>query len=177
MYAISHYAFPILIVALVMYRRTKKSIGFQKLAVRRMKFRLGFFAFAALMLMLVASAHPVMYAGYAAGIAGGLLLARYGARHFTTERREDGLYYRTHIWIETTVLALFLGRIAYRLIEMAVNPAAAQAMGTDPGAMAKDPITGGILFVIISYYFAYYVFVMRQAKLMEAEGPAAPEQS
>jgi hypothetical protein len=177
MNAISHYAFPILIIGWVMYRRTKRSIGFQKLAARRMKVRLGFFAFAALLLLLLAVAHPVMFIGYAAGIAGGLVLSHYAARHFLTERRADGLYYRTHIWIESTVLALFLGRIAYRIIEMAAMPEMTADTAMDPGAMAKDPLTGGILFVIISYYFAYYLFVMRRAKQLETGTTGAPNES
>lgn len=164
MNAIGQYAIPIAIIALVIYRRTKRSIGFQKLSVRRMNVRLGFFAFIGLLLLLLAIRHPIMLVGYAVGIAGGLVLARYAALHFKTEARGDGLYYRTHIWIESTVLALFLGRIAYRMIEMAAMPASVAEMPADPGAMVKDPVTGGILFVIIAYYFAYYLFAMRKAK-------------
>jgi len=164
MTVISHYALPVLLVGWVFYRRTKRTIGFQKLSVRRMQVRLGFFAVAALLLLLLTFAHPVMLAGYAAGVAGGLVLAKYAARHFQTEHRSDGLYYRTHIWIESIVLALFLGRIAYRVIEMAAMPDPTANAVADPSAMARDPVTGGILFVIITYYFAYYLFVMRRAR-------------
>lgn len=163
MSVISQYAIPFVIIALVIYRRTRRSIGFQKLSVRRMRVRLIFFSIIALLLLALAAAHPIMLVGYAAGIFGGLVLARYAARHFVTETRGDGLYYRTHIWIESTVLALFLGRIAYRFIEMGLSPAAAANAAPDPAAIAKDPVTGAVLFIIIAYYFAYYLFVMRRA--------------
>ncbi|GAA3408502.1 hypothetical protein ACFFNY_07260 [Paenibacillus hodogayensis] len=161
--AISHYALPAVLIAWIIYRRTRRSIGFQKLSVRRMKVRLGFFGLAAVMLLLLAFQHPVMLVGYAVGIAGGLVLAYYATRHLLTEVRDDGLYYRTHIWIEATVLALFLGRIAYRLIEAVVMQGDTASM-SDPSAFAKDPLTGGILFVILTYYYVYYLYVMRAAK-------------
>lgn len=169
MNAIGQFAVPLVVIAFIMYRRTKRSIGFQKLSVRRMKVRLGFFAFAALMLLLLALKHPVMLIGYAAGVIGGLVLARYAERHFVTERRSGELFFRTHIWIESTVLALFLGRIVYRFIEVAMMGDFGAGMPQDPVMMTKDPITGGIVFIIISYYFAYYLFVIRSAKTIGSE--------
>lgn len=175
MNAIGQFAVPLVVIALIMYRRTKRSIGFQKLSVRRMSIRLVFFAFAAAMLLLLALKHPVMLIGYAAGAAGGLVLARYAERYFVTERRNGELYFRTHIWIESTVLALFLGRIAYRFIELAVMQDFGSRMPQDPGMMARDPLTGGIVFVIISYYYAYYLFVIRSAKTIRDEAPGSGE--
>lgn len=43
-------------------------------------------------------------------------------RHTRFEHRADGWYYRTHLWIEIAVLVLFLSRIIYRVAFIALSP-------------------------------------------------------
>ncbi|MCD1261120.1 hypothetical protein B5M42_020145 [Paenibacillus athensensis] len=174
---ISHYAIPIALVALIVYRRSKRSIGFQKLRPGRLKFRLVVFGLIGLLILSVGFMHPIHFIAYALGLGAGLLLGREAIRHTRFEQRVDGWYARTHIWVELTVLALFLGRIAYRIIAMMTTSAGTTTMNpNDPMQMTRDPWTAGIFFVIISYYMLYYGYLLREErKLEKAAVPAEVE--
>jgi len=175
---VSHYVIPIALVALMVYRRSKRSIGFQKLRPGRLKFRLVAFGIIGLLILGVGFMHPIHFIAYALGLGAGLLLGREAIRHTRFEQRADGWYARTHIWVELTVLALFLGRIAYRIVVMLATPTpttiGAGANPNDPMQMTRDPWTAGIFFVIISYYMLYYGYLLREERKLESGTAAMP---
>ncbi|KIL40001.1 hypothetical protein SD70_16640 [Gordoniibacillus kamchatkensis] len=169
--------FVVLAVGFGIYRRIRRTVGFQKLEPRRFIFRCVLFAAVGLLVLAMAVARPVLLAGDAVGIICGLTLAYYGIRHLKFEKREQGWYYRTHGIVEAIVLVLFIGRIAYRLIEMALlnpgvpNSAAAGGAGANPyGDLSRDPITSAVLFVIVSYYLTFFTYLLAKGKTLEAAG-------
>jgi hypothetical protein len=173
MNTLTNVALPFVLIAFVLYRRVKRSIGFQKFSPNRMKFRLAAFGLVGLIIMLVGLLHPILFLADGVGIAVGVVLAYYAIRHFVYEWRDELLYTRTHIYIEATVLALFLGRVLYRiLIVVMVAKASGTASGDNPSIQyVRDPYTVAIFFVIITYYFIYYAFLIRKGTaLLEEKG-------
>ncbi|MFD0698273.1 hypothetical protein ACFQZT_29795 [Paenibacillus sp. GCM10027628] len=158
----THYAIPFLLVALIIYRRTKRTIGFQRLSPGRLKFRIGIFSLIGLIIFMFGFVHPIHFISYAAGLAAGVALGLTAIRHTRFEHRADGWYYRTHLWVEITVLVLFLGRVAYRIafVAIASNPNAMNP--ADPSQFTKDPLTAGVFFVIVSYYILFFSYLLRE---------------
>lgn len=164
MYNMEHYAIPVLFVLFFLYRRARRTIGFQPYRPRKMYLRMGIFTILGVALLSAGFTHPILFAADAAGLVCGALLATLAIRHLNIEQRGAEWYYRTHIGIETAVLALFVGRIAFRII---VLSSVAQAVETNPAnfnPVMKDPWTSGIFFLLISYYVGYYFFVLRAVK-------------
>ncbi|MGO0059166.1 hypothetical protein ACTID9_03980 [Brevibacillus fluminis] len=164
MHNLGQFAFPALLIIFILYRRIKRSVGFQKFAPRRMRFRMVIFAIIGLLLLVAGYVHPILYLADAAGIACGILLAFFAVRHCTFEWRGPDLYHRTHIGIEMAVLALFLGRIAFRFAFM-FSPAGQAALANDPTQMqqySRDPWTAFVFFILVAYYIWYYRFLLKE---------------
>ncbi|MFC3797944.1 hypothetical protein [Cohnella sp. GCM10012308] len=162
----AQYAVPILLVAFILYRRIRRTVGFQLLRPRRLQIRIGIFSVIGIILIAAGFVHPIVFAADAAGLALGGLLAWFAIRHSIVEKRSDGLYYRTHVVIESLVIALFIGRIAYRfLFAMQGAQTAANAGGGADSLeqYGRDPWTAAIFFILIAYYAGYYLYVLRAA--------------
>ncbi|SDO90406.1 hypothetical protein SAMN04487897_12658 [Paenibacillus sp. yr247] len=161
-----HYAIPFLFIGFFIYRRTKRTIGFQKLSRGRLKFRLTLFSILGLIIFLLGFVHPIHFIGYIIGLAAGIGLGLTAIRHTRFEHRADGWYYRTHLWIEIAVLVLFLSRIVYRLAFITLSADPANMNPADPTQFTKDPVTAGVFFIIVSYYILFFGYLLREeAKL------------
>ncbi|MEW9701177.1 hypothetical protein [Paenibacillus sp. SI8] len=165
----SHYAIPFLIVVLIIYRRTRRAIGFQRLSTRRLKFRLTLFSILGIIIFLFGFVHPIHFIGYAVGLAAGVGLGLLAIRHTRFEHRSDGWYFRTHLWIEIAVLVLFLGRIAYRIVFIAAAPNSSYTSmnPADPSQFMRDPVTAGVFFIIVSYYVLYFSYLLREESKLD----------
>lgn len=157
-----HYAIPIVFIGFFMYRRTKRTIGFQKLSKGRLRFRLTLFSALGIAIFLLGFIHPIHFIGYLIGLAAGAGLGLTAIRHTRFEHRADGWYYRTHLWIEIAVLVLFLGRIAYRLASIALSADPTSMNPADPAQFTKDPVTAGVFFIIVSYYILFFSYLLRE---------------
>lgn len=167
---IGQYAIPVLFMLFVVYRRFKRSIGFQPFKPHRLKLRIGIFSFIGLALLTAGFVHPILFGADALGLACGAVIAYYAIKHSKFEQRVDNLYYRTHIGIETFVVALFVGRLAYRfvvLFSMGQQPASANNPA-QMQQMANDPWTAITFFLIIAYYIGYYTFVIRRSNQLNS---------
>ncbi|NOV04665.1 hypothetical protein [Paenibacillus planticolens] len=163
-----HYAIPIVLIGFFIYRRTKRTIGFQKLSKGRLRFRLTLFSILGIFIFLLGFIHPIHFIGYIIGLAAGTGLGLTAIRHTRFEHRADGWYYRTHLWIEIAVLVLFISRIAYRLafIGLSANPASMNP--ADPSQFTKDPVTAGVFFIIVSYYILFFGYLLREETKLDA---------
>jgi hypothetical protein len=168
-----HYVIPFLIFGLFIYRRAKRTIGFQKLSRGRLTFRLSLFSLFGVVIFLLGFVHPIHFIGYLIGLAGGALLGRTAIRHTRFEHRSDGWYYRTHLWIEITVLVLFLGRIAYRYASVAISTGSTTSFSpAELSQFTKDPITAGVFFIIVSYYVLFFGYLLREGTKLDPAGLA-----
>jgi hypothetical protein len=173
MQAIFQIAIPFLLLAFMLYRRVKRSIGFQPYSPKRMRFRTVLFGVLGLFILSVGFIHPILFLADGVGIAVGAVLAFYAIRHFVYEWRGDLLFTRTHIIIEAAVLTLFLGRVLYRVLTviMLSKNSGAQSDPQQMSQFTKDPFTVAIFLVIVIYYIVYYSFLLRRGKVLLAEKP------
>jgi len=166
------YIFPILLLAFAIFMRIRRSIGFQKYRVAVPIARI---FVCTLILGIIFTFgflfHPATLLPDAGGIIAGAGLAFLGVRHAIFEIRKDGLYYRTHVWVEIGILALFFVRLAYRFYDLygsLGNLPAEQVAGQL--RYEKDPITGSIISVFCTYYICYFVYIASKANKLLKTG-------
>ncbi|WP_052350315.1 CcdC protein domain-containing protein [Paenibacillus gorillae] len=171
---LTHYAVPVLIIFFFLYRRFKRTVGFQPYNPRRLKVRIGIFSVIGILLLTAGFTKPQLFAFDAVGLALGAVIVYFAIKHSRFEQREDTLYYRTHIAIEAFVVALFVGRIAYRFLITFTSGSGAAQTAVNGNAVqmqqfAGDPWTALVFYILITYYIGFYLFVLRNsAKLTTA---------
>lgn len=153
---------PIAIVVWIVYRRIKRTIGFQHYSKRRLLVRTIILSVIGALVIALGIFHPIAFAGDAAGMAAGALLAYAAIRYLTFENREGEWYYRTHVWVETVVLVLFLGRMAYRIIESVAT--SGHSGRNNSLAHIEDPITAGALLMFVCYYILVATVLIQKEK-------------
>jgi hypothetical protein len=161
----SHYAVPAILMIVLVARRVMRSIGFQKFSQVRLIVRIVLISLLSLILLIGAAFHPLSYLTDFGGMLLGLVLLYWSAKHSVFERRQDGLYYRTNIWIELIVVVLFLSRFIYR-IGIFYNAFSGQVETPEELKSRlealRDPYTGALIFILFTYYVGYSIFVLRK---------------
>jgi heme O synthase-like polyprenyltransferase len=167
---------PIVIFLLVLfgiYRRTRRTIGFQKFIKSRMLIKIIFLAVIGVIFIVMGFLNPRVYIFDAIGIMLGGIISYYAIRTTSFERRKDAWFYRSNPWIGFLLVVLFVGRIAYRVFqEYALFSTSASANGqiaTQSGfvSYSHDPISAIILFTLITYYVLYYTLLIRRKPNLE----------
>ena len=165
----------IIVVALIpliawrLYRRVRGMIGRQKSRMRRHWTAAVLFPVVAVMVALGAFVHPAALAGLAAGIVVGIALAIWGLRLTRFEHTADGYFYTPNAHIGIALSVLFLARIAWRLFEM-------QQLASGGGApqnFVASPLTLVIFGMLVGYYTAYAVGLLRWRLAARTDEPAA----
>ena len=176
---------PFLIAAVlvfVIYRRLRRTFGKQPLQAGRMTFRIVLFSIVGCLLAPGALRSTALLGAAAAGIAIGVGLALYGAARTRFETDNGKLYYIPHTYTGVAVSMLFLGRLAYRFLQiyMGHDPAGMDASGFDTtryggyGYMVRSPLTLGMYYVLMGYYVCYYIAVLRKATQLDSRNLEAP---
>jgi TRAP-type mannitol/chloroaromatic compound transport system permease large subunit len=155
---------PVLLVLFIVYRRIKRTVGTQPFQPRKLKVRTGIFLVVALLLLIAGLLHPILWAADGAGLIAGSALAWLAIRHNRFEWREAGLHYRTHTAIQAVVVALFVGRIAYRFAFAGQQTAASPDNQAQMQMYARDPWTAAVFFVLVAFYIGYYTYILRKGK-------------
>jgi hypothetical protein len=185
--------FPYLIALLavfLVYRRLRRSFGRQLLSPRRMYLRIGILALLGCSLLPAVHGSLPFAAAEVLGALLGVALGAWGAHLTRYQRHEGRLYYVPHTYIGIAVSLLFIGRLAYRFVEIyslshgatVSQGAAPEAVGIPgPGspAMMSSPLTAASLFVVVGYYVFYYSAVLYKSKRISPEdledaGPSMP---
>ena len=159
------------LIAWRIYRRTRRSIGRQKLRPRRIIISLVLFAISSFFIILIGLHNPLILLGFGAGIAGGVALGLLGLRLTQFETTEEGHFYTPDTRIGVSISLLLTGRIIYR-IAILNNTNAAVAAGHPP-AMGS-PLTFFIAGLTFGYYIVYYIglFVHTHDKTPAVASPA-----
>jgi hypothetical protein len=182
---------PFLVAALVVfavYRRLRRSFGRQLLRPARMTVRIALLAVVACLLLPMAFRSAEFLTAELLGAALGMSLAVWGARRTRFLMTGGRLHYVPHTYAGIAVSLLFLGRLAFRLVQGYTgmhDPSAAYAPDAHAAypsqafgpAMVKSPLTVGILFVLVGYYVCFYSWVLWKSKHLEAadvESDSAP---
>jgi len=175
------YAFPqfgtYLLAALIvflLYRRLRRTFGRQPLRVAQMVVRIVLFAVLGALLSPTALRSPAFAGAAAAGLAIGVVLALWGASRTRFERAGGRLYYVPHTYTGIAVALLFVGRVAFRVIQAyQLSQVAGTIAPTGPPAgmasYVSSPLTLGLFFVLMGYYVCYYGLVLRKSKHLKAD--------
>ena len=171
------------VVVFVIYRRLRRTFGKQPLQAARMIFRIVLFSIVGCLLAPGALRSTPLLGAAIAGIAIGVALAVYGAARTRFETTDGKLYYIPHTYTGIAVSLLFLGRLAYRFLQvyMGHDPAGMGSTGFDATGyggyafMVRSPLTLGMYYVLMGYYVCYYIAVLRKATQLDSRNlEAAP---
>ncbi|HEX4926447.1 MAG TPA: hypothetical protein VFV74_00455 [Burkholderiales bacterium] len=154
------------LVAWRLYARFRRLVGRQRASRVRPWITLTVFPMIVAFLAFASRADAWALALFAAALAAGAALGRYGLAKTQFEATRQGLFYTPHAPLGIALLALFAGRILYRVVELArLPPGTAPALGSAP-----HPLTLAIFGLLAGYYMSYAVGIVlwRRAVLRRA---------
>src|ERR1700733_4179168 len=168
------------LVLFIVYRRFRRSFGRQPLRPRRMIIRMTILSAVGVLLLPAALRSSAGALAISVGLALGVGLGVWGAKHTGFEWHEGKLHYIPHTYTGMVVLALFLGRLAYRfqiLSQNSYSPGAADFSDAAPtnsfAVLYHNPTTLSVFFVLIGYYVYYYSYVLWRFKHVKPGEAAA----
>jgi hypothetical protein len=102
------------------------------------------------------------------------MLAVWGASRTRFERVGGRLYYVPHTYTGIAVSLLFVGRVAFRVIQayqLSHVAGTSDSEGPPPGmaSYVSSPLTLGLFFVLAGYYLCYYGLVLWKSKHLNAD--------
>jgi hypothetical protein len=176
--------FPFLFAALIvfaLYRRLRRSFGRQLLRPARMILRIVLITVAGCALLPMALLSAQYLWAEIAGAALGIGLGSWGAERTRFVTFGGRLHYVPHTYTGIAVSLLFVGRLAFRAVQVYARVQAPDAGGAyvtgapdpslafAPASMVRSPLTVGIFFVLAGYYLWYYGWVLWKSKHLKAE--------
>jgi hypothetical protein len=154
-----------ILVAWAIYRRFRRNIGRQAVHIRRLQLRIGIFLVIGALVLFVAARDMRSIGALLGGLAGGAALAYLGLKHTVFEAAGEERFYTPHTYIGLFVSALFLARVAFRLLTVHVSTDTTAFSNQSPfAAYQKSPLTLAILGVLIGYYVLFYAGVIRRSR-------------
>ena len=169
------------LVVFAVYRRFRRNFGRQPLRPKRMTFRILLLTAIGCSLLPMALRSAQFWGAEVVGTALGIAMALWGAQRTRFQMYEGRLHYVPHTYTGIAVSLLFLGRLAFRLIQMYTGTQPHAGPGTPdanmadpaqafaPAAMVRSPLTLGIFFVLVGYYVCYYSLVLWKSKHISTE--------
>jgi integral membrane sensor domain MASE1 len=150
------------LIVFVLYRRLRRTFGRQPLRTAQMVVRIVLFA------VLGALLSPTALRSI------GVMLAVWGASRTRFERVGGRLYYVPHTYTGIAVSLLFVGRVAFRVIQayqLSHVAGTSDSEGPPPGmaSYVSSPLTLGLFFVLAGYYLCYYGLVLWKSKHLNAD--------
>jgi hypothetical protein len=156
-----------------MYARVRRMIGRQRLSRVRPWITLVVFPLLLGLLALSAHAQPHKLAWLALGLVLGGALGVFGLKRTRFEPTPEGLFYTPDARLGIGLSLLFIGRITWRLIQLAVSGPVPPDQATQ---FALSPFTLGPVGLFAGYYIAYAIGLvrwrMRVLRARAAPGPA-----
>ena len=159
----------VLVLLFAIYRRVRRTVGYQPISRRRIGVRLAVFVVLAVMVVAANIPHWSFLAVDAVGMLLGAALAFVSMRTTTFEYRDGRWNYRQNMWVGFALLAVFLGRVVFRYYEMmTANPKLLVSGGPGISGNANpmvaagyaDPWTAGVFLVLMVYYTGFFVFLL-----------------
>ena len=170
---------PLLVSLLIgwsIYRRARRSFGPQLVRPTRIWIRTAVLALVGALALLASAANATLLKATAGGLAGGIALAVVGLRHTKFEATREGRFYTPHTYIGLFVSALFVARIAFRVMSVYLVPRAIAAPESPLEQVQRNPLTLAIFGVLAGYYVAFNLGVLRYSRNLPL-AEAAPSTS
>ncbi|RLQ96224.1 hypothetical protein [Falsibacillus albus] len=160
------YIIPFALIAFILYRRIKRSIGFQLYKPKRLLIRSAIFCIVSFMILAASLLHPSDYLYDFFGVMAGSIILIYAFKHSSLEIRVEKLYYRTHIWIESLILFIFLSRFLYRFtyVILVGNSQGSQDPIQFSQAFTRDPWSRAVFFLLATYYVGFNLYIWKKGK-------------
>lgn len=159
------------LIAWRVYARVKRLMSRQRSRLWRHWLAAIFFPLLLLMLALGAMHNPLSLASLAGGTAAGVGLAVWGLKLTRFERTGEEYFFTPNARIGLALSALLVMRIGYRFATTGISglgdPAAAQSF-------TRSPVTQLLVGLIMSYYAAYAVGLLRWRRAAREEAQLAP---
>ena len=150
------------LLAIPVVRRIQRDFNFQRIASGRFRLRMILMSLLTVVVTIfLTMAQPLlMVLTWAISLS----LLGLSLRLTVYESRPDGLWFRTNPWVGGTLILLFLGRMGYRLYQIAGSGALdAVANGDSTVQLGRSPLSWMIALLLLSYHAMYYVMVTRRA--------------
>jgi hypothetical protein len=154
-----------ILVVWAVYRRVRRNFGRQPVNVRRLQFRVALLAVIAVLVLSSSVRDMALVGALIGGAAGGAALGYLGLRHTKFEITAQGRFYTPHTYIGLFVTALFLSRMAFRLLAVYLAPHASTQASQNPfDAYQRSALTWAIFGVLIGYYILFNIGVLRRSR-------------
>ena len=146
------------LVLWILVRRARRLFGRQEFSVPRIVFRLVLIAGISSMLFVVLT----LARGFApaAGLAAGFVVGVIGIALTRFEWIDRQLHYTPNMYVGLGVFSLLIGRLIYRVIRIGMG-------GDEFVGLRSSPLTAGILFVLLGFYFSYYAAVLIRGRMLQ----------
>lgn len=167
------------VAILLLYRRVRRSFGRQSVSTARLTIRATVLGLLGVLLVSAIWRDYHLVEALALGLVAGAVLALIGLRHTRFETTGQGRFYTPHTYIGVLVLALFVGRLIYRLaVSSAAAPALQGAARGAPNPLAiyeHNPLTLTIIGLPIGYYVLYNLGVLRKSRALAEQPPGTAD--
>ncbi|HEX7964516.1 MAG TPA: hypothetical protein VF651_02255 [Gammaproteobacteria bacterium] len=151
----------------IIYRRFRRLFGRQEFRPKSMIFRVVLLSVISAFLLIPSFFATKLALAAIAGAAVGVGLGLWGARHTRFEKVDGKLFYIPHTYAGMVVSALFIGRLAYKIVSGGLSPGVA-TMDATPGisdfSHMLHPLTYIAFFALAGYYIYYYGYVLYESK-------------
>ena len=148
-----------------------------------MRFRIVLLSVVGLALAPMALRSAAFAGAAASGLAMGILLAVWGASQTRFEQVGNERYYVPHTYTGIAVSLLFIGRVAFRLLQAYGMARAVPATGMSANGYGyfSSPLTFGLFFVVMGYWVTYLGWILWKSTQVSSQnssplgaGPGAP---
>lgn len=155
---LNQYLIMLPVLALIVWRRVRRTFGRQPIRRKRMIVRMAMFAFIGVMLALSGLHHIALVEGLLGGVLLGAAIGMIGLRLTRFEIDPvKGDCYVSHPWIGSLLTVLLLGRLAWRLMELwPLMQQSAAVPGMLPPGYTSSPLTMLVIGVLVGYYIVYF---------------------
>ena len=141
-----------------LYRRFRRLGKRQRLPRVRPWIQVTLFPLLLAMLAWLSAFNPARLAWLGAGVAAGAALAFYGLRLTRFEATSEGFFYTPNVYVGLAMMAVLMGRIAWRIFEIAEHGTQLARNGTE---FVRSGPTLAVLGLLSGYYMAYAAGLLR----------------
>ena len=158
---------PLLVSVLIgfwIYRRARRSIGRQPVHAARLWIRIGILGALGGVFLAGSIANITLLGSLLGGMVGGIVLAFIGLRYTKFESTPEGNFYTPHAYIGLLVLAIFVARIAYRIMFLYAAPRSMGSPGNPFYQYQRSPLTLAVFGLLVGYYVVFNLGVLRSSR-------------
>jgi len=157
-----------LLIGWSIVRRARRSFGRQPVRPVRLWARTVVLVLVGVLALVASVTRADLIEADAAGLLGGVALGLVGLHHTKFEATSEGRFYTPHTYIGLSVSALFVARIAFRIVSVYAAPGALVTPGSPLQQFHRNPLTLAILGVVVGYYVVFNLGVLQASRKLGA---------